>query len=322
MTAPATALSPPPVEVVQRLVTNVSAVFRGKKEVVELAVTCLLAGGHLLVEDVPGVGKTLLARALAVSIGLDFRRIQFTSDMLPADILGLSIFDQNTGTFQFRPGPIFANVVLADEINRTTPRTQSSLLEAMAEGQISLDDRTHPLPQPFLVIATQNPLESHGTYPLPDSQLDRFLMRVSVGYPELEIERAILMERDLAEPIDSLEPVFQPDDLLALQQAVGAVRIDESLVDYLLAIVDATRKTARLTAGVSTRGALALQRAVRAHALLQGRQWVLPQDVQRLAVPVLAHRVSLGSGESIMGSSRLAAEALMRELISGVDVPV
>lgn len=312
----------PPTESIQRLLQNVCSVFRGKEEVAELAVTCLLANGHLLIEDLPGVGKTLLARALATSIGLEFRRIQFTSDMLPADILGLTLYDQKSSTFKFRPGPIFSNVILADEINRTSPRTQSSLLEAMAERQISLDDKTHELPKPFLVIATQNPLESHGTYPLPDSQLDRFLMRVAVGYPSPEIEREILKERDLSEPIDTLQPVFSPSDLLALQGEVATVKVDDSLIDYILAIIQATRSTARLTNGVSTRGALALLQVVRAYALVKGRRYVLPQDIQHLAPPTLAHRISLGSGESVMGSSRLATEALLSELISDIDVPL
>ncbi len=306
----------------KKLVDNIDTVFRGKPEVVRLAATCLLAGGHLLVEDVPGVGKTLLARALAVSVGLEFSRIQFTSDLLPADIIGVNVFDQNTSEFLLKPGPIFSNIVLADEINRTAPRTQSSLLEAMSERQVSIDDKTHVLPAPFLVIATQNPLESHGTYPLPESQLDRFLMRISVGYPAREVEREILVNRTGTEPIDLLRPVLGAGEVEALQAAVDNVRFDDSLADYIMDIVEATRSTARLAIGVSTRGALALVRACRAYALVCGRNYVLPDDIKAMAVPVLSHRVSLGAGEQVVGSSRRAAETLLREMVAQIEVPV
>lgn len=307
---------------IERLVRNIETVFRGKPQVTRLAVTCLLAGGHLLVEDVPGVGKTLLARALASSLGLRFSRIQFTSDLLPADIIGVNVFDQARGDFVFKPGPIFANIVLADEINRTAPRTQSSLLEAMAENRVSIDDVTHVLDKPFLVIATQNPLESHGTYPLPESQLDRFLMRVSVGYPARDVERDLLLERTSEDPVDALSEVLDAEQVLALQRQVDAVRFDPSLVDYIMDIVEATRATARLSIGVSTRGALALQRASRAIALVHGRDYVLPDDIREVVIPVLAHRVSLGTGETVVGSSRDAAEGLLRELIERIEVPV
>ncbi len=306
----------------KKLVDNIDTVFRGKPEVVRLAATCLLAGGHLLVEDVPGVGKTLLARALAVSVGLEFSRIQFTSDLLPADIIGVNVFDQNTSEFLLKPGPIFSNIVLADEINRTAPRTQSSPLEAMSERQVSIDDKTHVLPAPFLVIATQNPLESHGTYPLPESQLDRFLMRISVGYPAREVEREILVNRTGTEPIDLLRPVLGAGEVEALQAAVDNVRFDDSLADYIMDIVEATRSTARLAIGVSTRGALALVRACRAYALVCGRNYVLPDDIKAMAVPVLSHRVSLGAGEQVVGSSRRAAETLLREMVAQIEVPV
>lgn len=307
---------------IDALLTNIDTVFRGKPEVVRLAVTCLLGGGHLLVEDVPGVGKTLLARAMAVSVGLEFARIQFTSDLLPADIVGVNVFDQNSGDFRFKPGPVFSNVVLADEINRTAPRTQSSLLEAMSERQVSIDDKTYDLPSPFLVIATQNPLESHGTYPLPESQLDRFLMRISVGYPARGVERAILVDRGARDPVLDLKPVLQTGQLAQLQALVDEVRFDESLADYIMDIVDATRSTVRLAVGVSTRGALALQRACKAYALVNGRSYVLPDDVKAMVVPVLSHRVSLGSGETVVGSSRKAAEALLSELVSDIEVPL
>lgn len=319
--APATA-SHDSAAALKKLVDNIDTVFRGKPEVVRLAATCLLAGGHLLVEDVPGVGKTLLARALAVSVGLEFSRIQFTSDLLPADIIGVNIFDQNTSEFVLKPGPIFSNIVLADEINRTAPRTQSSLLEAMSERQVSIDDKTHVLPAPFLVIATQNPLESHGTYPLPESQLDRFLMRISVGYPARAVEREILVNRTGTEPIDLLKPVLGPTEVSSLQAAVDNVRFDDSLADYIMDIVEATRATARLAIGVSTRGALALMRACRAYALVCGRDYVLPDDIKAMAVPVLSHRVSLGAGEQVVGSSRRAAETLLREMVAQIEVPV
>lgn len=323
---PDRAISPLPADqatsLLHALREHVGTVFRGKHDIVDRALTCLIAGGHLLLEDVPGVGKTLLAQALAISVGLKFHRIQFTSDLLPADIIGVNIFDQRSGEFVFKPGPIFANVVLADEINRTAPRTQSSLLEAMSERQVSIEDITHPLPDPFLVIATQNPLESHGTYPLPDSQLDRFLMRLAVGYPAREVERAILIHRGQRSPVDDLKPIFDGQTLLKLQATVDSVRFDESLADYVMDIVEATRRSARLSLGVSTRGALALQRASRAWALVQGRIYVTPDDVQTLAVPVLAHRVALGTGETVVGSTRLAAEAVMQELLSRVEVPV
>lgn len=307
---------------IDALLTNIDTVFRGKPEVVRLAVTCLLGGGHLLVEDVPGVGKTLLARAMAVSVGLDFARIQFTSDLLPADIVGVNVFDQKSGEFKFKPGPVFSNVVLADEINRTAPRTQSSLLEAMSERQVSIDDRTYDLPSPFLVIATQNPLESHGTYPLPESQLDRFLMRISVGYPARDVERAILVDRGARDPVQDLKPVLGAGQLAQLQSLVDEVRFDASLADYIMDIVDATRSTVRLAVGVSTRGALALQRACKAYALVNGRGYVMPDDVKAMVVPVLSHRVALGSGETVVGSSRKAAESLLHELVSDIEVPL
>jgi MoxR-like ATPase len=301
---------------------NIAAVFQGKEEVVRLAVTCMLANGHLLVEDVPGVGKTLLAQSLAVSVGLKFARVQFTSDLLPTDILGVNVFDQKSGEFRFKAGPIFANIILADEINRTAPRTQSSLLEAMAERRVSIDDVTYELPKPFLVVATQNPLESHGTYPLPESQLDRFLMRVTVGYPPREVERKLLIERGGVDPITQIKPIFGPNDLKELMAEVDTVRFDPSLADYVLAIAEATRNTARLSTGVSTRGALALQRAARAYAMVLGRSFVVPDDIKRLAIPVLSHRVSLGTGEAVVGSSRAAAEGVIREILARVEAPV
>lgn len=317
MTSPAV-----PAELLTRLTRNIESVFSGKTEVVDLVVTCLLAGGHVLLEDVPGVGKTTLAQALARSIHASFQRIQFTSDLLPSDILGVSVFLRDEGRFEFKRGPIFANVVLADEINRTTPRTQSALLEAMSERHVSMDDQTHALPRHFVVIATQNPLEYHGTYPLPESQLDRFLMRLSIGYPGRDVERGLLLHRRNAEPVHGLASVLDLDELGTLQEAVGQVRLDPSLADYMLDVIAATRTSSALRTGVSTRGALALARAVRAHALVRGRDYVTPDDITSLLVPVLAHRVSLAGAAGTLGGGRTESEAIIEEIASQIDLPV
>lgn len=300
------------------LLDNIESVFRGKRRVVRMTLTCLLARGHLLLEDVPGVGKTTLAVAMARSLGVDFNRIQFTSDLLPADVVGVSIWSQRSENFEFQPGPIFSNIVLADEINRTTPRSQSALLEAMSEGRVSVDNVTHDLPDPFLVIATQNPLEHHGTYPLPESQLDRFLMRLSVGYPERSVEREILLERRGTDPVHDLSSVLDRDAVLALQMATESVRIDDGIVDYILNVIDETRRDPRVRIGVSTRGALAMTRACRALAVVEGRDFVVPDDARELVVPVLAHRLSLtGTADADMQRS----EAIMEELATKVEVP-
>src|SRR5262249_41644497 len=270
---------------VERLRQNVAGVLLGKPEVIQLALVALLAEGHLLIEDVPGVGKTLLAKALARSLGCSFHRIQFTPDLLPSDLLGTSVYHQASGAFIFQPGPIFAQVVLADEINRATPRTQSALLEAMSDRQVSLDGRTHPLGPPFFVLATQNPYEFEGTYPLPESQLDRFLMRLRLGYPDRAAEREILTGHRDGEPVDRLGPVLNGDEVVALQSAVRAVRFDEALADYLLDVVEATRLHADVQLGGSTRAALALYRAAQARALLAKLTFVIPDDTKQLDHP-------------------------------------
>jgi MoxR-like ATPase len=317
------------VDLIRRLEDNVRRALVGKPDVVRLAVVALLARGHLLIEDVPGVGKTTLAAALARSIGAGFQRIQFTSDMLPSDILGVSVYQPDRNEFVFKPGPLFTNIVLADEINRTTPRTQSSLLEAMNEAQVSLDHSTYPLPQPFMVLATQNPLEYEGTHPLPESQLDRFLLRIRIGYPDAHDEKAILRGAAIAPP-DDLGPALEVDDVLGLQAQAERVRMEESVVDYLMTLVAATRSSPLLTLGVSPRGSLALARAARARALVEGRDFVVPDDVKRLAVPALAHRVltrSRGFGGAGTVASALGdpgvmdAEAVIRAILQQVPVP-
>ncbi|MEN9234221.1 MAG: MoxR family ATPase [Gloeomargarita sp. DG02_1_bins_92] len=307
---------------IAKLTANIASVFLGKPQVVERVVTAVVAGGHILIEDVPGVGKTTLTQAIARSIGGKFQRIQFTSDLLPADILGVTIFDRNQARFEFRPGPIFANVILADEINRTSPRTQSALLEAMAEQRVSLDDQTYSLPKPFIVLATQNPIEYHGTYPLPESQLDRFLVRLSIGYPDVSIEKKLLLHRQQQEPVEQLEAVLSLDELLGLQAQVDQITLDESLVDYILQVVTATRTAKMLRAGVSTRGALALVRAAKARALVQGRGYCVPDDVVELLVPVLAHRLSLGNMGHDIQAHRQESEAILRDLTAEIPLPV
>lgn len=304
------------------LVRSVETVIRGKRETVRLSVAALLAGGHLLFEDVPGVGKTTLARALAAGLGLGFRRIQFTSDLLPSDVLGVPVYNPNTHEFETRPGPIFTHVVLADEINRAPPRTQSGLLEAMQEGRVTIDQRTHELPRPFLVIATQNPLEQHGTYPLPESQLDRFMMRLSIGYPDAAEERALLLgEGGGAASLDAVSAAMDHEQILSLQAMVEQVHSDPALVDYILTIVAATRADSRFRAGVSTRGALVLHRAARAYALVEGRTFLVPDDVKRLIVPCLAHRLA-PAGDGAGEDAHEVAAAVLEEIADRVPVPL
>jgi MoxR-like ATPase len=319
--APARGLPGEALDALRAVEAAVARVIRGKPDAIRLALTSLLARGHLLIEDIPGVGKTSLARALAASVGGSFRRIQFTSDLLPSDIVGVSIFRADQHVFEFRRGPIFANVVLADEINRTTPRTQSALLEAMSEGQVSIDDQTHPIGQPFLVIATQNPTEHFGTYPLPESQMDRFLLRIRIGYPARGEESQILRERGGADPVAALEPVIDHRTLLALQDAVEDVAVSDPLVDYAMNVVEATRAAPSLAVGVSTRGALNWYRAAQAHALASGRQYCVPDDFKSLAAPALAHRVVLSAPTDSLGRARDEAERLIAELLARVAVP-
>jgi MoxR-like ATPase len=312
----------PSLELLDHLVQEVEKVFHGKRGVVRLALASLLARGHVLFEDVPGVGKTTLSQALAKTLGLGFRRVQFTADLLPSDVLGVSVYNPLTATFETRPGPIFTNVVVADEINRAPPRTQSGLLEAMQEGTVTIDDRTFELPKPFLVMATQNPLEHHGTYPLPESQLDRFLMRITIGYPDDEAERRILAE-DTAEPVmDRLQTVLQPAQVLQLQNRVDDVVVDPAILDYLMAIVHATRSAPRLRMGVSPRGNMALYRAARAYALTQGRTYLVPDDVRALAVPCLAHRILPAGASGTTLDVHEESAAILESLLDDIEAPV
>lgn len=313
-------------EAAERLRVAIASALAGKPEVVERAVITTLSRGHLLVEDVPGVGKTTLARAIARAIGATFRRVQCTSDLMPSDLVGVSVFNTLEQRFDFKPGPVFTQVLLADELNRATPRTQSALLEAMSERQVSTDGVTRPLDELFLVIATQNPDDTAGTYPLPDSQLDRFFMRTSIGYPAADIEKQLLLSRkeDEAEDVTAALTV---DELLAAQREVERVHVEEAALDYVHAIVMATRTHGEVSVGVSTRGAKAFLRAACARALVQGRTYVIPDDISDTAVPVLSHRIRLASSEGMLGqlqssNARLDSERLMRDILHRTDVPL
>jgi MoxR-like ATPase len=300
----------------------IASVVKGKEDVIQLALITLLARGHLLIEDVPGVGKTTLAQALARSFHCSFQRIQFTSDMLPSDVIGVSVFDPVRQAFEFKPGPIFANVVLADEINRTTPKTQSALLEAMSEAQITVDNYTHRLPEPFLVVATQNPIEHHGTYPLPESQLDRFLMRIRMGYPSKASEKEIVRNGSSASPAESVVAAMDAADVLAMQETVKSVKVDDSLLDYALEIVERTRTSEQLNLGVSPRGVVMLHRAAQARAFLDGRDYCLPDDFKRLILPVFAHRVVVSSRYVSTRKKSAQAEAILDEFVETTRVPL
>lgn len=324
MTAAApTTDSRPSLELLDHLVQEVETVFHGKKEVVRLALAALLARGHILFEDVPGVGKTTLSHALAKTLGLGFRRVQFTSDLLPSDVLGVSIYNPQTTSFEIRQGPIFTNVVVADEINRAPPRTQSGLLEAMQDGSVTIDDQTFSLPRPFLVMATQNPLEHHGTYPLPESQLDRFLMRITIGYPDGDAERRILAESASLEPVvDRLRSVLTPPQVLRLQSRVEEVEVDPAILDYLMTIVERTRTTPKLRMGVSPRGNILVFRAARAYALTHGRTYLVPDDVRDLIVPCLAHRILLAGSAGTTFDVHGEAASVLEGILDEVEAPV
>ena len=309
-------------EQIERLQNAVETVIKGKPEAIRLAIVTLIAGGHLLVEDVPGVGKTTLAHALARAIHCSFQRIQFTSDLLPSDVIGLSVYNQHSGIFEWKPGPVFANVVLADEINRTTPKTQSALLEAMAERHVTVEGLTHDLPAPFIVLATQNPIEHHGTYPLPESQLDRFMLRLRIGYPAPADEQRILRDREYRDPLDHIEPVMTASEVVELQQAVATVSVDDALVQYLMRIVAATRDSEMLDLGVSPRGTLSLFRAAQALALGEDRTYCIPDDIKRLVVPVFAHRIVVSSRFSSSLRRSEEAEAVLNEILKTVSVPL
>jgi MoxR-like ATPase len=306
---------------VAQLEAALGEVLRGKADVIRLSTVCLLSRGHLLIEDVPGVGKTTLAQALARSVDCGFHRLQCTSDMLPGDILGVTVYNSKSGEFEFKPGPIFTNFLLADEINRATPKTQSALLEAMNERQITIDAKCLVMAQPFLVIATQNPVEHHGTYPLPESQLDRFLMRIKVGYPDSDSERAIIRNHAI-ERASQIQPVLTREELLDLQSTVESISVDDALVGYMLAIVDETRRHDQLTLGVSPRAAQSLYRASQALAFIEGRDYVIPDDIKRLAVPVFAHRVVMHQRSGLAARSSEAAERVIEEILTRVEIPL
>lgn len=301
---------------------TIESVIRGKSETVKFALVAVFARGHLLIEDVPGIGKTTLANAMARALELSIQRIQFTSDLLPSDVIGLSIFNQQSSEFEWKPGPIFSNVVVADEINRATPKTQSALLEAMAEEQVTVEGVSRPLPLPFIVIATQNPSEHHGTYPLPESQLDRFMLRLHMGYPGVEDEKRILRDRESANPLEFIEPVLTQAEVSEIQSSVTKVRFDEALIDYLLQIVDATRKSDAFELGISPRGSLALFRSAQALALIEGRDYCIADDVKNLVLPVFAHRVIVSSRSSGLKNRTREAEEALNGILQTVAVPI
>ena len=302
----------------QRIEANIASVILGKDEVIRACVVALLAGGHIIIEDYPGVGKTLLAKTLARSVACRFARVQFTPDLLPSDVTGVGVFNQKTGEFEFRPGPIFANIVLADEINRSSPKTQASLLECMEERQATVDNATHPITPPFMVIATQNPIELEGTYPLPEAQLDRFMMRLSLGYPTVDAEEAVLRDQTSRDPFAELDPVLDAAQVLDMQRAVGRVKVVPALHRYVVAILTATRTTRDIYLGASPRAGIALVRAAKALAVLRGRDFVVPQDLKDLSGRVLGHRIILSSDAKVHGQTE---DAVIARLLEGVPVP-
>ncbi len=305
-------------DALERIRAALGSVILGKAEAIDLLLGAVLAGGHVLLEDVPGVGKTTLAKALARTLGMEFSRVQFTPDLLPTDILGASILDPRDGTFSFRPGPVFNHLLLADEVNRASPRTQSALLEAMNEGQVTIDGQTRALPQPFFVVATQNPVDYQGTYPLPEAQLDRFLLRVEVGYPDPASELEVLFDRQLSDPLEAVEPVVDTESVLELQARVRAVKVERDVGAYLLRLIHATRDHKELDLGASPRGALSLFRAAQARAFMEGRAWAGPEDVQLMAPPVLGHRMMLNSQARYGGKT---TRQLVEEIVASVEVP-
>jgi len=309
-------------DAIQRLKDNIGSVIVGKPDVIEQAIITLIAKGHLLIEDVPGVGKSSLAFCLAHSVNLDFRRIQFTNDILPSDIVGVSIYNQKENTFHFNKGPIFANLVLADEINRSSPRTQSALLEAMNEKQVTVDNQTYNLEDPFMVIATQNPIESHGAHPLPESQLDRFMMYISMGYPKLDDERQLLSQTSPTQTIRDIKPVLDKNDILELQRKAEAITIEPVLTDYILNVITATRESPHLALGVSPRGGIILQQAARARALVYDRDYCIPDDIKQLAVPVLCHRVIPESHHGTHKRTVSDTSAIISEIVEIMEIPV
>lgn len=307
-----------PTLIAQRIVDNIAKVIVGRRDVIEQALAALIAQGHILVEDVPGVGKTMLAKSLSTSIGCNFKRIQFTPDLLPSDVAGISVYNQATGEFQFRPGPIMSEVVLADEINRATPKTQSALLEAMEELQVTVDGVTHYLHHPFIVIATQNPIEYEGTFPLPEAQLDRFLMRISLGYPDFEEELAIIEQQEKVHPIESLEKVSNPEEVVALQEAAKEIYVDRVVREYIVSLVEATREHRDVSLGASPRASLGLFRAARALALVLDRDYVIPDDIKALAPSVTAHRIILSPAARMRG---VRSTDVVADLLNTVAVP-
>lgn len=306
-------------EMINRLIGNVESVIVGKRKVIERVVEALISGGHVLLEDVPGVGKTMMVQAVAKSIGCTFKRIQFTPDLLPSDVTGVSVFNQKIGDFEFKVGPIMNQIILADEINRTSPKTQSSLLEVLEEHQVTVDGNTYRLKEPFMVLATQNPIEYEGTFPLPEAQLDRFMMKISIGYPEPDDEKAILRRFKESNPIRDVRPVLTGDDIIELQNSVKQVYVDESIDGYIVDIINATRHSDDLQLGASPRGSLALFRASQARAIMRGRGYVLPDDVKELVKPVLSHRVIVKPESKLMG---ISAERVLDNILRMVHVPV